>query len=137
MTKKHPSLSAAEWDLMEYLWENGPCTGREAADHFADLTGWSRTTTLTLLNRAVKKGAVLCDDKSGINTYYPLLAREDAVMQEAGAFLRRICKGSVSMMMSAITKKQNLSEEEIRELYAILEEADARASADKEADDRD
>lgn len=79
----------------------------------------------------VKKGAVLCDDSSGINTYSPLVSREDAVVQEASAFLNRICKGSVSMMMSAVTKKQDLSEEEIRELYAILRKADNRAPASK------
>ena len=131
MAKKHASLTGAEWDLMEHLWKCAPCTGREAADHFKVLTGWSRTTTLTLLSRVVKKGAVLCDDSSGINTYSPLVSHEDAVVQEAGAFLNRICKGSVSMMMSAVTKKQDLSEEEIRELYAILRKADNRAPASK------
>jgi len=123
------SLTTAEWSLMEYLWENALCTGREVSDHFRDLTGWSRTTTLTLLDRAVKKGAVLCDKSSGMHTYSPLIAREDALMQETEAFLSRACKGSVSMMMSAITKKQELSREEIDELYAILRQADAdRAS---------
>ena len=136
MTKKHPRLTRAEWDLMEYLWKEGSCTGRKAADHFKDITGWSRTTTLTLLNRVVKKGAVLCDDSGEINTYSPLVAREDAVIQEAGAFLNRICKGSVSMMMNAVTKKQDLSKEEIRELYAILHKADARASKDCEVENR-
>ena len=138
MTEKHISLTTAEWSLMEYLWENAPCTGREASDYFRELNGWSRTTTLTLLHRAMKKGAVLCDESSGINTYSPLIAREDALMQETEAFLSRACKGSVSMMMSAITKKQELSKEEIEELYAILRKADAdRASKDSEVGKHD
>ena len=123
---------------MEYLWKNVLCTGREAADHFKELTGWSRTTTLTLLHRAVEKGAVLCDESSGINIYSPLIAREDALMQETEAFLSRACKGSVGMMMSAITKKQELSKEEIDELYAILRQADAdRVSKDSEVKKHD
>ena len=138
MAEKHISLTTAEWSLMEYLWENAPCTGREASDHFRELTGWSRTTTLTLLHRAIKKGAVLCDESSGINTYSPLIAREDALTQETEAFLSRTCKGSVSMMMSAITKKQELSKEEIDELYAILRKADADlASKDSEVKKHD
>lgn len=138
VAKKHISLTTAEWSLMEYLWENAPCTGREASGHFRELTGWSRTTTLTLLHRAVKKGAVLCDESGGIHTYSPLIAREDALMQETEAFLSRACKGSVSMMMSAITKKQELSREEIDELYAILRQADAdRASKDGEVKKHD
>ena len=134
VAQEYISLTTAEWSLMEYLWENPLCTGREVSDHFRDLTGWSRTTTLTLLNRAVKKGAVFCDKSSGIHIYSPLIAREDALMQETEAFLSRACKGSVSLMMSAITKKQELSREEIDELYAILRQADAdRASMESEA----
>lgn len=133
VAQEYISLTTAEWNLMEYLWENPPCTGREVSDHFGALTGWSRTTTLTLLNRAVKKGAVLCNKSSGIHTYSPMIAREDALMRETEAFLSRACKGSVSMMMSAITKKQELSREEIDELYAILRQADAdRASMESE-----
>ncbi|WOO35268.1 BlaI/MecI/CopY family transcriptional regulator [Anaerocolumna sp. AGMB13020] len=127
------SLTTAEWNLMEYLWDNTSCTGREVSDHFRNLTGWSRTTTLTLLHRAVKKGAVYCDKSRGIHTYAPLIAREDALMQETEAFLSRACKGSVSMMMSAITKKQELSRKELDELYEILRQVDAnQASKDKE-----
>lgn len=134
VTQKYINLTTAEWSLMEYLWENTLCTGREVSDYFRDLTGWSRTTTLTLLHRAVKKGAVLCNESSGIHTYSPMIAREDALMRETEAFLSRACKGSVSMMMSAITKKQELSREEIDELYAILRQADAdRASMESEA----
>ena len=83
------------------------------------------------MNRAVKKGAVLCDKSRGMHTYSPLIAREDALMQETEAFLSRACKGSVSMMMSAITKKQELSREEIDELYAILRQADAGRASKK------
>jgi hypothetical protein len=35
-----------------------------------------------------------------------------------------VYKGSVSLMMCAVTKKQELSKEEIDELYAILREAE-------------
>ncbi len=53
----------------------------------------------------------------------PLVDREDALLQETEDFLSRVYKGSVGMLMSTLTKRQNLSREEIRELYAILEEA--------------
>jgi hypothetical protein len=45
-------------------------------------------------------------------------------MQETEAFLSRACKGSVSMMMSAITKT-GVVKREIDKLYAILRQADA------------
>jgi len=52
--------------------------------------------------------------------FRPLISREDAALQETEDFLERVYKGSVSMMLSAMTKKQALSKEEINELYDML-----------------
>jgi len=122
--KKHTPLSPAEWSLMEYIWETRRCTGREAAEYCARENGWSRTTTLTLLRRMVDKGAVACDESGKINRYTPLIEREDAAMRETGDFLRRVYKGSVSMMLSAMTRKRELSRDEIEELREILRQAE-------------
>ncbi len=122
--KNHTSLTPAEWSLMEYLWERLSITGREAAKYCAEHIGWSRTTTLTVLRRLVEKGAVSCDESGARNRYTPLIEREDAALQETDDFLRRVYRGSVGMMLSAITKKQALSKAEIDELREILRQAE-------------
>jgi BlaI family penicillinase repressor len=45
-------------------------------------------------------------------------------MCETEDFLNRVYKGSVSMMMSTITKQQEFTQEEIDELYEILRKAE-------------
>ena len=119
-------LTATEWKLMECLWEKHPRTGREAIDFMAESAHWSRSTTLTMLRRMSEKGVIDCSEKDGIKVYSPLIRREDAATRETDDFLGRVYKGSVSMMMSAITKKQELTKEEIDELYAILHEAEVK-----------
>ena len=52
------SLTQAEWEVMECLWEESPLTGREVTQHMQQRCGWSRSTTLTLLGRLEAKGAV-------------------------------------------------------------------------------
>ena len=44
--------------------------------------------------------------------------------KETEDFLDRVYHGSVGLLMSAITRKQQLSKEEIDELYAILQQAE-------------
>lgn len=124
MTNEKHGLSAAEWSVMECLWEKAPRTGREAVEWLEERKGWSRSTTLTLLRRMEAKGAVACGTENGIHVYTPLLRREEAAGRETDDLLSRVYKGSVSMMMSAITKKQRLSREEIDELYEILRQAE-------------
>ncbi len=118
------SLTPAEWHLMECLWEQEPRTGREVVDYLKADMGWSKSTTLTMLRRMTEKGLIRCDEGGDVKLYYPLVVREEALLQETEDFLCRVYKGSVGMLMSTLTKRQSLSKEEIQELYAILEDAE-------------
>jgi len=125
--QKNVSLTPAEWHLMECLWEQVPRTSREVVDYLKADMGWSKSTTLTMLRRMTEKGLIRCEEGGEVRLYSPLVAREDALLQETEDFLSRVYKGSVGMLMSTLTKRQNLSREEIRELYAILEEAERKS----------
>lgn len=116
-------LTPNEWYVMECLWTKPGCTGREAVEHLKKAVGWSRSTTLTMLRRMTEKGMIACREQDGLLVYSPLLDRENAVQQETDSFLSRVYHGSVSMLLSAITQKETLSEKELDELYAILKEA--------------
>ena len=120
------NVTAAEWNLMECLWESAPRSGREAVEYMKKHTGWSRSTTLTMLRRMTEKGYIRCCDEDAMKSYSPLLNREDAVLCETRGFLDRVYKGSVGMMLSAMTKKQQLTKAEIDELYEILRQAEEK-----------
>lgn len=122
MQDERINLTQAEWNIMDYLWEHPAASGREITREMEHIAGWSRSTTLTLLTRLEGKGAVRADSEGGKKRYSPLLHREDAALQETEAFLSRVYHGSVSLMVSALTKKQALPKEEIEELYAMLKE---------------
>lgn len=109
---------------MECLWEKSPRTGREAVDYLSEFAAWSRSTTLTMLRRMTEKGFIRCSEQNGMHVYSPTIRREEAALQETDSFLKRVYHGSVSMMVSAMTKKQSLTQAEIDELYAILHRAE-------------
>lgn len=119
------SLTTAEWSVMECLWERSPLTGREAAEQLKQKMGWTRSTTLTLLRRLEDKGAIAGDSEGSLKTFRPLLQRDDAALRETEDLLERVYHGSLSLMVSAMTRKQALSQREIDELYAILREMEA------------
>lgn len=124
MPEENISLTNTEWNLLECLWESAPRTGREAVDDLRKRVGWTRSTTLTMLRRMTEKGLIHCEEQEGMKVYSPLVRREEAVRRETNDFLNRVYRGSVSLMMSTITRKQELTKEEIEELYAILREAE-------------
>ena len=126
MDAKHISLTEAEWTVMECLWEHSPRTGRETVAWLDAKMGWSRSTTLTLLRRLEEKGAVAGDTEGAVKTFRPLIAREDVAAQETENLLERAYKGSLSLLVSAFTRKQSLPQQEIDELYAILREMEGK-----------
>lgn len=121
MPDKNIDLTQAEWAVMECLWERSPQSGREVTEHMERSCGWNRSTTNTLLYRLESKGAVAADTEGRSKFYRALLRREDAALHETKDFLDRVFHGSLSMMVSAMTQKQALSQTEIEELYAMLE----------------
>jgi BlaI family penicillinase repressor len=124
MPEQNISLTSAEWNVMECLWDAAPRTGRETIEYLKKHVGWNRSTTLTMLRRMTEKGLVRCDEAEGVKVYYPFCKRQDAVRKETEDFINRVYKGSVSQLMSAITTKQDLTADEISELYNILKKAE-------------
>ena len=123
MKNQSVHLTQSEWSVMECLWERSHQTGREIIQQMEEQCGWSRSTTLTLLSRMEGKGAVVGESVTGSKkTFRPLICREDAALQETEDFLGRVYQGSLSMMVSTLTRKQALSQKEIDELYGILRE---------------
>ncbi len=121
MNEDRISLTQAEWSVMECLWETGSLTGREVVQHMEQSCGWSRSTTLTLLSRLENKGALKSiPAEKGPKVFSTVLRREDAALEETKNFLNRVYQGSLSLMVSALTKKQALPREELDELYELL-----------------
>ena len=122
MSKKNINLTRAERNVMEVIWEKAFVTGREATDILEERMSWNRSTTLTLLRRLEEKGAIRSEDMGRKKTFFPVITRDEVALQETEDFLGRVYNGSVSLMLSAMTKKQVLSKQEIDELYAMLKE---------------
>ena len=126
MKDKQISLTEAEWSVMECLWEKSPRTGRETVAWLEQKMGWTRSTTLTMLRRLEAKGAVAGDASREPKTFCPLIAREEVAVRETENLLDRAYKGSLSLLVSSLTKKQSLPQKEIDELYALLKEMEGK-----------
>ena len=129
MIDKNLTLTEAEWTVMECLWEKSPRTGRETVALLDQKLGWTRSTVLTMLRRLEAKGAVAGDTEGELKTFRPLIAREDVAVRETENLLDRAYKGSLSLLVSSLTKNQTLPQNEIDELYAILREMEGKKDA--------
>ncbi len=123
MEKKPVSLSAGEWRIMECLWEQSPRTLTEMVRALGPVTGWSKSTIVTMVGRLEVKGAVAYTVGRKARQYAPTIPREQAALQETESLLHRVYRGSVGMMVNTLADGRGLSREDIADLTAILERA--------------
>lgn len=116
------SLSDGEWKIMNCLWER-ESTITELKNTLRAETGWDKHIIITMLSRMEKKGAIAHKEGGRAKVFYPLAAREEVAMQETRGFLQKVYRGSLGMMVNAMVEDQALTEEEIKELENILEQA--------------
>ena len=123
MSGKPLSLSAAEWQIMECLWEHSPRTLMEIVRALTPATGWSKSTIVTMVTRLEAKGALRHTEVARARLYSPTVLREQAALQETESLLRRVYRGSVGLLVNTMADGRGLTEEDLQALSAILERA--------------
>lgn len=121
---EHIRLSDGEWKLMKTLWTRQPQTIAELVAALAAETGWTKATIFMMLKRLIAKGAVTMDDSGKFQEYSAAITYADVEPEETESFLSKVYGGSVGMMVSSLVGRGALSEQEIRELKAILDAAE-------------
>ena len=119
-------LTNTEWAVLECLWDQSPLTLMQLVNQLKNTMGWAKSTTTTMVKRMEEKNLLKSRPNGRGKDFYPNVDRDEAVTSQTRSFLNRVYRGSVGLMMSAMAEKQELSREEIDELYAILKEAEVR-----------
>ena len=121
---KIPSITEAEWTVMEVLWEEAPKTAGEVIKGLRDSTGWADNTIRTLLTRLVEKGALKTKGpEAGARLYLPAVKREACVRAEGESFMQRIFGGAAKPLLIHFAQNSKLTAEEVRELKKILDQS--------------
>lgn len=118
---KKPNISEAEWEVMRLLWRKHPQTGNELAEPLCDTRQWQPKTVKTLLSRLLTKGVIGYQKKGRQYSYYPKLKEKACVQRASRHFLQRVFGGAVTPMLAALIEEKALSDQDIRELKAMLD----------------
>lgn len=114
-------ISDAESRVMHELWEQAPLSSEEVVHRLQPQTGWHEKTVRTLLNRLLRKGAVVARRDGRRYLYSPKLAREAYRRQEARSFVQRVFDGRLSAMLAHFGENETLSDADVAELRAMLD----------------
>lgn len=113
-------LFDSELRLMEMIWEKSPVSAKELSLIAAREIGWNKNTTYTVLKKLVEKHAVKRLEPNFICE--PLITREQVRSEETRKLIDKLYNGSLKTFFASFLQKEELTEEEIRELKKIIEE---------------
>jgi BlaI family penicillinase repressor len=121
MPKPIPSISDAEWQVMEVVWaEPQPVTANEIVARLESSTDWKDKTIKTMLNRLVKKGALGYEAEGKRYLYKPRVARDECVRVQSRSFLSRVFGGATGAALMHFVEEHDLSQAEIEQLRRVL-----------------
>ena len=117
-------ISGAESLVMELLWESEPRTTDQIVEAAVARHGWGAATVKTLINRLLKKKALISERIEGRTLYRSRLSREDYVAAESQSLLDRLFDGQLTPLVAHYAGRRGLTAEERARLKALIEEID-------------
>jgi len=117
-------ISGAESQVMEAVWAKGPLTADEIVAEVGEPQGWGEATVKTLINRLLKKKALISERTEGRTRYRALVSRADYVQGESQGLLDRLFGGELAPLVAHYAKHRNLSSGEVARLKRLIESLD-------------
>ena len=111
-------LGAVESRFAEIIWENEPLTTNQLIKICADELEWKRTTTYTVLKKLSEKGIF----KTENSVVTSVISRQEFEGLQSEQFVEENFKGSLPALLAAFTARRKLSDQEIDEMKALIEQ---------------
>ena len=110
-------LFDSELKILEVLWEHGDTPAKTIIEILAEQTGWSRTTTYTIIKRSIDKGVISRKEPNFI--CHALISREEARKEETAELINRMYGGVPDQLVASLLGCKHLSKNEIKHLEKL------------------
>jgi len=117
--------SQAELAVLKHLWSSGPQSAREVQDGIAAATGWSYSTTRTLLTRMTEKGLIARKDVHGLSVFEAQVEKVSLMGRMIREFAANVLEMDGPLPGTAFAGSKLFSEEEAEALSRLLESDEA------------
>jgi BlaI family penicillinase repressor len=122
MNPRNQDVTEAELAILQTLWDDGPATIRQLVERVYRQSGTSVYATVQkLLDRLEAKGCVERDRGGPVHVFHAAINRDELIGRRLRAVADSLCGGSLSPLLTHLVERRDLSEQERRELRALVE----------------
>ena len=119
MKKAQPSN--LEMQVLSVLWEKGPMSARQVLDELPDKKERAYTSVLSVMQVMEKKGFLNHDTEGNRHIYVPIVKKSEVLGSFLKSLVSNLFGGSAANAMQNLLQTTPVSEEEIKEMHALLD----------------
>jgi len=118
-----PDLSKTELQMLNVLWKSKEgLSVREVHEQVKEQFRWAYSTTKTTMDRMVKKGLLRREDFHGVYLYQAEISKPAGLVRLLKFFMNDLLEMDQSALVSLFGRSKALSDAEIDELEALLDQ---------------
>jgi BlaI family transcriptional regulator, penicillinase repressor len=119
--RQSPTLTEAEFRLMEVLWRKGPASVQQVLDALPEKEPLAYNSVLTTIRILEKKGYVKHEKDGRAHIYSPLVERKEATRSEISRLANRFFGSSQELLVLNILEDRGMDAAELNRLRKMLE----------------
>lgn len=111
-------LCDSDYRFMKVVWEYAPVPSGQLVKLCFEQLGWKKSTTYTVIKKLCEKGFIR-NENAVVSVLIPM---EQVQKDESLSFVERTFDGSLPKFVAAFLGGRKLSEKELKELKALIEQ---------------
>ena len=124
------SIGDQELALLQHIAEHGDSSVAEAAARFGEPRGLARSTVLTMMERLRKKGYLTRRPVDGVYRYVSSDTGSEVMQGAVARFVSNTLRGSVSPFVAWMSRRSEVSEDELQQLEHLVAQLRAKKKED-------
>ena len=122
MSNRFTKPTEAELEILQILWQKGPCSVRDVNDLLNETREVGYTTTLKIMQIMLEKGLVERNAEKRTHIYSAVPEEQDVQSQLLTRFVDATYRGSASRLVMQLLGNHKASQQELDEIKKLIEQ---------------
>ncbi|MBN2590351.1 MAG: BlaI/MecI/CopY family transcriptional regulator [Sedimentisphaerales bacterium] len=119
---RHKNPTPSELEILQIIWENGPCTVRDVMNILKSTKSRAYTSVMSLMNVMAEKGMLKAKPEGRAFIYSASISQDKTQSQMLKDILNRVFDGSASSLVSHLLNQAEPDGQELKEIHKTITE---------------
>jgi predicted transcriptional regulator len=124
--KDAPNPTEAELEILQTLWQSGPCTVKQVHDILKERREVGYTTILKQLQIMLEKGLVQRDESNRVHLYTSSISERNTKEKLVQKFVTNTFRGSTHQLLLQVLGNSPASASELAEIKKLISKLEDR-----------